>query len=254
MVLKVARPKTASVLITSGLVLAMTVLMSMLFAPLAEATSGMISASAYCSDDCVPMISWTSYAWNDGGPLPSSVDDSIRIDLQVDTLGNPWVEIARGEFNPGNGYSFSGTLDASPYAGHGVRLRAYSEQNFVGMSHGADTQKWTPWIYLTDVCIGCDVTTTTASPTTTVQEPTTTTVGGPSTTVQEPTTTTVAGPSTTVQEPTTTTVAGPSPTEPELPYTGDTSHGSAVPLGIAALVLLAAGFGLLVKAETVKSR
>ncbi len=237
MVFKVARPRTASVLIVFGLVLALTAGMSMLLAPMAHATSGNISASAYCSDDCVPMISWTSFAWNEDGPPHSTIDDSIRIDLQVDALSNPWVEIGRGEFNAGNGYAFSGTLDASAYAGHRVRLRAYSEQDFIGMTHGANTQQWTGWIYLTDVCTGCEGTTTT------VPAQTTTTVGGPSTSVT--TTTVVEGPSTTL--------GGPTTTEPELPYTGSTST-PAVPLGIAALVMLLAGFGLLVQAEAVKSR
>ena len=109
------------------------------------------------------------------------------------------------------------------------------------MNHGADTQKWTGWIYLTDVCTGCETTTTTV-------EQTTTTVAGPSTTVTVPeeTTTTVAGPSTTQ--------GGPTTTDPELPYTGGTSSTPAAPLGIAALVLLLAGLGFLVQAESVKSR
>ena len=245
MVSQVARQRMTSTLIVFGLVLALLAGMSMLFAPVAEATSGEINASAYCSDDCVPMISWTSYAWNESGDPHSTVDDSIRIDLQVDTLANGWTEIARGEFNPGNGYSFSGSFDASAYIGHRVRLRAYSEQDFVGMTHGADTQKWTGWIYLTDICTGCETTTTTVTSTTV----TTTTVAGPSTTVTTvpgETTTTVAGPSTTQ--------GGPTTTDPELPYTGGASSTPAAPLGIAALVCLLAGFGLLVQAEAVKSR
>ncbi len=251
MVLKVARPKTASVLIVLGLVLALTAGMSALFAPVARATSGMISASAGCSEgcDCVPIISWTAYAVNESGPLAASQDDAVRIDLQVQLKsGPPWTtaffEIGRGEFNAGNGYSFSGTYDASAWAGYQVRVRAYSEQNWVGHSYGANTAQLTGWINVPEECPcePCEVTTTTAVVTTT-------TVAGPSTTVTTlpgETTTTVGGPSTTQ--------GGPTTTEPELPYTGGNSPTPAAPIGIAAVVLLLAGFGLLAKARAAESR
>ncbi len=76
--------------------------------------------------DCQGKVTWTSTAWRTQDSRARHNDD-IRIQRQ--TGGGDWVEIARGAYNAGNSFTFTGSF-TDVAAGTGVRLRAYAQDDW----------------------------------------------------------------------------------------------------------------------------
>jgi hypothetical protein len=114
-----ARNKNSERLI--ALLSAVAVLMSLMaiYAAPAKAHHPTTTAGVVCDGPDVA-VSYTSTSWQNG-----SRHDDIRI--QVSVNGGGWTEVASGAYNAGNGYTFSGTFDASPYVGESIRVRSWAE-------------------------------------------------------------------------------------------------------------------------------
>jgi hypothetical protein len=188
----------------------------------ALATHPEIDSTASCDGT----VNWTATAWANGDPWRRTTpDDSVeiyRLSSDAATL------IAVGEFNAGNGFSFSGSLSAPN--GQLVRLRAVATEGFfedeamtilvaAGSFREANVRVPDP----------CQSTTTTEGPTTTTGD-----VGG--------TTVTTSASTTTTEPPVT--VSGIVVTPPSNPQVGSTA--STLPFtGMSTGSLAVIGGGLI---------
>ena len=96
------------------------------FVPLASAHSSRVTASL----DCNGSASYTATAW--AGPSTASrTNGDVRIFSSVDN-GATWTQVGQGQFNQGNGFSFSGTFAVG--SSQTVRVRV---QEFANWGDGA---------------------------------------------------------------------------------------------------------------------
>lgn len=137
-----------------------------------------IKASASCVDEA-PLVSWTATSWKTNGGSGSG-------NSKVEVYRNG-SKIATGAFTNGNGYSFSGSFDASAYEGQTLTIKTKAINRWSNGTNGGQ-QRSTTVTVPTD-CEPPPTTTTTVVTTTTTEPVVTTTIPEVTTTLPEVTTT-----------------------------------------------------------------
>ncbi|HWB21542.1 MAG TPA: hypothetical protein VG652_01495 [Gaiellaceae bacterium] len=175
------------------------------------------------SENCSGLVSYTVTAWN-GSPRSN---DNVSVQANG-------TQLASGAFNSSNGYSFTGTYQASSSGQVTITASGLGQWYDKGKSPVNETTKTSVQVSRSGNCANTQSTPTTTTTTTTTH--TTPTTTSHTTTTQTTPTTTV--PATTTTPPTTTTVPATTTTTPVAPPpTTTTSSTAATPVEHPGLAL-----------------